>query len=65
MGARIVAVTDGFDAMTTDRAYRKAFTPAEALERLKSDAGTHFDSHVVACFVELIETGYKVRGAKG
>ena len=65
IGARIVAVTDGFDAMTTDRAYRQAFSPFEALQRLKDAAGTQFDPHVVACFIELIESGYKVRGTKG
>jgi putative two-component system response regulator len=48
--ARIVAVVDAFDAMTTNRAYRPSRTPVEALEELRQCAGTHFDPQVVDAF---------------
>jgi HD-GYP domain-containing protein (c-di-GMP phosphodiesterase class II) len=50
--ARIVAVVDAFDAMTTNRAYRPSRSPAEALEELRRCAGTHFDESVVAGFLK-------------
>jgi putative nucleotidyltransferase with HDIG domain len=45
--ARIVAVVDAFDAMTTNRAYRPPRSPADALAELRRCAGTHFDPDVV------------------
>ena len=43
LGARIVAVCDAYDAMVTDRAYRRGRTAAEALAELARCAGTQFD----------------------
>jgi HD-GYP domain-containing protein (c-di-GMP phosphodiesterase class II) len=48
--ARIVAVVDAFDAMTTNRAYRKPRSPTEAMDELRSCARTHFDAEVVTAF---------------
>ena len=48
--ARIVAVVDAFDAMTTSRAYRESRTPSDALDELRRCAGTHFDPEVVEAF---------------
>jgi putative nucleotidyltransferase with HDIG domain len=48
--ARIVAVVDAFDAMTTNRAYRPSRTPVDAVEELRRCAGTHFDTEVVDAF---------------
>jgi putative nucleotidyltransferase with HDIG domain len=48
--ARLVAVADAFDAMTTSRAYRPSRTPGEALDELERCAGTHFDAPVVSAF---------------
>jgi putative two-component system response regulator len=48
--ARIVAVVDAFDAMTTNRAYRPPRAPADALLELRRCAGTHFDREVVEAF---------------
>ena len=48
--ARIVAVVDAFDAMTTNRAYRPSRTPAEAFDELRRCAGAHFDPDVVEAF---------------
>ena len=49
--ARIVAVVDAFDAMTTNRAYRASRTPAEAVQELRRCAGTHFEAEVVEAFL--------------
>ncbi|HZE74990.1 MAG TPA: HD domain-containing phosphohydrolase [Gemmatimonadales bacterium] len=49
--ARIVAVVDAFDAMTTSRAYRASRTPAEAVDELRACTGLHFDCDVVDAFL--------------
>jgi HD-GYP domain-containing protein (c-di-GMP phosphodiesterase class II) len=49
--ARIVAVVDAFDAMTTNRAYRPSRTPADAVEELRRCSGAHFDPRVVEAFL--------------
>ncbi|HSQ60004.1 MAG TPA: HD domain-containing phosphohydrolase [Acidobacteriota bacterium] len=51
--ARIMAVADAFDAMTSDRPYRKALTEQAALDELRRNAGTHFDPRVVAAFEDM------------
>jgi cyclic di-GMP phosphodiesterase len=48
--ARIVAVVDAFDAMTTNRAYRPSRTPADAVDELRRCVRTHFDPEVVDAF---------------
>ena len=53
--ARAFAVVDVYDALTSDRPYRRAWTHARALEHIRSSAGTHFDPAVVAAFVHLLE----------
>ena len=50
--ARVVAVVDAFDAMTTNRAYRPSVTPVEAFTELRRCAGTHFDESAVAAFMK-------------
>jgi len=52
--SRIVAVLDAFDAMTSDRVYRKAPGRQRAVEELKRYAGTQFDPQVVQAFLEVI-----------
>jgi two-component system, cell cycle response regulator len=47
LGSRIIAACDAFDAITTDRPYRAARTPAEALAELRRHAGSQFDAEVV------------------
>jgi putative nucleotidyltransferase with HDIG domain len=49
--ARIVAVVDAFDAMTTSRAYRAPRTPSAAVNELRQCAGTHFDAEAVDAFL--------------
>ena len=51
--ARVFAVVDAFDAMTTDRPYRAALTIQQAADELERMAGTQFDPEVVAAFVPL------------
>ncbi|HEV7750832.1 MAG TPA: HD domain-containing phosphohydrolase [Baekduia sp.] len=53
LDARILAVADAYDAMTSDRSYRPALSHAEALARLQADAGTQFDPACVAAFAAL------------
>jgi len=53
MGARIVAVTDSFDAMTSSRPYHPGMPFGEAIERLMELRGTQFDPSVVDCFVRV------------
>lgn len=53
LGARIVAVADAFDAMTSTRAYRQVFTLSQALEETKRCRGTQFDPDIVAVLVDL------------
>ncbi len=50
LGARILAVADSFDAMVTDRPYRKGKPHWEAMEELERFAGTQFDPQVVEAF---------------
>jgi putative nucleotidyltransferase with HDIG domain len=54
LGARIIAVADSFDAMTTNRSYRKALSIDEAVERLEAGAGSQFDPNIVRVFVRHI-----------
>ncbi len=49
--ARVVAVADAFDAMTSDRPYRVGMPAARAFAELQSGAGTHFDPDCVAAFL--------------
>ena len=53
--ARIFAVADSFDAMISDRPYRRARPMAVALEEIGDGAGTQFDPDVVDAFISLVE----------
>jgi HD-GYP domain-containing protein (c-di-GMP phosphodiesterase class II) len=53
LDARILAVADAYDAMTSDRSYRPALSHEEAVRRLQQDAGTQFDPVCVATFAAL------------
>ena len=57
LGARIAAVVDAFDAMISDRPYRKGISVAEAIKELKHCRGTQFDPKVVDAIVALYEEG--------
>jgi HD-GYP domain-containing protein (c-di-GMP phosphodiesterase class II) len=53
IGARIVAVADCFDAMTTDRIYHAASSPDEAMDEIRTGAGNRYDPVVVEAFLRL------------
>jgi len=55
--ARLLAVIDSFDAMTTDRPYRSAMLPEVALEEIQQRAGVQFDPYMVAIFNSIWESG--------
>jgi HD-GYP domain-containing protein (c-di-GMP phosphodiesterase class II) len=55
MFSRILSVVDVFEALTSDRPYRSALSPQEALAYLKENAGTHFDPDLITVFVKLYE----------
>ena len=55
--AKIVAVADTYDAMTTDRPYRKAMEKEEAIEEMKRCSGTQLDKEVVEAFVQAFQRG--------
>ncbi|MGI6684684.1 MAG: HD-GYP domain-containing protein [Bacillota bacterium] len=55
LGARIIAVADTFDAMTTDRPYKKGKDHLSAIEELKTLAGIQFDPKVVAALEEILK----------
>ncbi|MFL5825478.1 MAG: diguanylate cyclase [Thermoleophilaceae bacterium] len=55
MEARILSVADAWEAMTSDRPYRRALTPEEARAELDACAGSQFDSEVVRAFVRVLD----------
>ncbi len=55
LGARIVAVIDAYDAMTSDRPYRKALPIKTAVKELKDGAGTQFDPKIVDIFINILK----------
>src|SRR6266511_2408753 len=56
-GARIVALADAFDVMTSSRPYRAALDQTEALRRLQDGMGTQFDPAIVTLFLRLWHEG--------
>jgi HD-GYP domain-containing protein (c-di-GMP phosphodiesterase class II) len=55
LDARIMAVADAYDAMTSDRAYRKGMPHERAIEIIKAGAGSQWDAHVVDAFLNVID----------
>jgi putative nucleotidyltransferase with HDIG domain len=54
LGARIFSVVDVWDALTSDRPYRSAWSPEKTLAHIRDGAGSHFDPQVVDVFIKLI-----------
>jgi len=54
IGARVLALVDVFDALTSDRPYRRAMQREEAIEYVRQAAGTQFDPRVVQTFIEIL-----------
>jgi putative nucleotidyltransferase with HDIG domain len=57
LGARVVAIADVYDALTSDRPYRKAMSPFEAKETIVKGKGTEFDPEVVEAFLVAFHRG--------
>ncbi|RJQ49211.1 MAG: HD domain-containing protein [Nitrospiraceae bacterium] len=56
IAARIFAVVDVWDALSSDRPYRPAWTREKTLNYIRSEAGTHFDSEVVRVFLKIMDS---------
>ncbi len=52
---RILALADAYDAMTSDRPYRRALSHEEAVIEIKKHTGTQFDPNLVPCFLEILD----------
>jgi HD-GYP domain-containing protein (c-di-GMP phosphodiesterase class II) len=52
--SRIIAVADAYEAMTSDRPYRKSMSKKEAIEELKRNSGTQFDQVIVKAFLKAV-----------
>ncbi len=63
--AKIVAIADAFDAMTSGREYQKAMSASEAIEELRKNAGSQFKQEYVEKFVEAIKENQKSRRRRG
>ena len=61
--ARVLAVADAFDAMTSDRPYRPALSHDEALAEVERCAGTQFDPKIARIFLELFGEAEELRAA--
>jgi HD-GYP domain-containing protein (c-di-GMP phosphodiesterase class II) len=59
--ARILAVADAYEAMTSDRVYRPAMSPHAAREELRHCAGSQFDPHVVDAFLAILDRSDRTR----
>ncbi len=60
---RIAAVADVFDALTSDRVYRRAYQPDEALATMSEGRGTHFDARLLDLFLEARDDVLAIRRA--
>jgi HD-GYP domain-containing protein (c-di-GMP phosphodiesterase class II) len=57
LSARLFAVVDVWDALTSNRPYRAAWSRAKALKYIREQSGKHFDPVIVRIFLPIIETG--------
>ncbi len=56
LAARIFAIVDVWDALSSDRPYRKAWPPSKIRDYIQSQSGIHFDPQVVAAFLNIIQS---------
>ena len=64
LDARILAVADAFDAMTSSRPYRNQMTDEQAIEEIARCSGTQFDPEIARVFIELMTPTISVKSAK-
>lgn len=60
--ARIIAIADTYDAMTSNRSYRKKLSDEVVLSELKKGRGTQFDPELIDAFLEMLEDGFTLEG---
>jgi HD-GYP domain-containing protein (c-di-GMP phosphodiesterase class II) len=65
LGSRIIAIADSYDALTTDRPYRRARTQTEAIQEIVRCAGTQFDTDVVQAFTRAMGSSVVSMSAAG
>lgn len=63
VGSRIIAIADSFDAMVTNRPYRKRLSVTEALYRIEKEAGTQFDPGLTGVFLSSIDKFLEENGS--
>jgi HD-GYP domain-containing protein (c-di-GMP phosphodiesterase class II) len=56
LAARLFAVVDVYDALTSDRPYRNAWSQTDAMRYITDQSGTHFDPHIVPAFMEMMNS---------
>jgi HD-GYP domain-containing protein (c-di-GMP phosphodiesterase class II) len=61
--ARVLAIADAFDAMTSDRPYRRALSREEALAEVERCSGTQFDPEIVRVFLALFAEAERLPAA--
>jgi len=54
LGSRIISIADAYQAMTSDRLYRKAFSKEKAIAELKRGAGSQLDPKIVKIFIGIL-----------
>lgn len=59
MGSRIIAITDVYQALSSDRAYRKAYGKKKVINMIKDGAGTKFDPRLVGIFLNILQSDKK------
>ena len=63
MSGSIVAVVDVFDALLSERPYKKAFSLEKTLDIIQADSGTHFNPQVVEVFINTLDEILKIRAS--
>ena len=59
--ARIIAIADVFDALTSVRPYKRAWSVDEAVALIREQSGKHFDPHLVSCFLARLDEIIEIR----
>ncbi len=60
---KIITIMDAFDAMTSDRPYRKAMSMSEVIRELRENSGTQFDPKLTKIFLKILEENNAAKGA--
>ena len=61
LSGRIVAIADVFDALTSERPYKRAWPVEDAVELIRDNAGKHFDPKLVSIFLEELESVLEIK----